>query len=417
MDRGGAWDDNISHELEQLFGSEVFDPNRVSLSWEGKREIFLPHIKKIKSKNIKVITVAGTNGKGETSRLLHSHLQKDGKKVGLWTSPHILSVRERFIFDDELISRGDFEKCISSIEVNNLSYYEGLFLYFCHWISTKIDLDVLILEVGLGGRLDSTNYFDADLVCLTSISRDHCEFLGDSLGEILQEKLGVCRDKTPLISGLNSELLNKKISIFSDNHKIPWTNLATQISSFGQKPYWEQNMLVSLCAKNLLLHGDSSVDMEDLPAPQTSPGRFEQMTLKNRRFIFIGAHNLDGLRQLVRSIFLRVEKHENLKTLFAVSNRPDEEVSSMFDLLESCKFIKNDLTLCPFDHSRAMPSKKLLSLVDDREKNSKGRLKFAQDWRTEIHEEISGTTLVLGSYYFIGELQKYLLSNNTCSSK
>lgn len=411
MDRGGAWDESINKRLSALYGLEKFDAKKISLSWDERKKIFLPFIKKIKAK---IITVAGTNGKGETARLIHGHLKAKSYKVALWTSPHILSVRERIIFDGEMIQEADFISLLTKYESLKLSYYEALFLIFCDWASNKKEADFIVLEVGLGGRLDSTNFFDTDLVCLTSISRDHCEILGSELHQILKEKLGVCREGVPLISGLIDPKLRRITREESVKLDMELLSLSEIRTSYNQMAYWQQNMLISLVAARLALGfccNAEYVNKLELLAPQESPGRFDQVTLKNRRFIFIGAHNLDGLKTLLLSIFDRLGTLENLQTLFAVSKRPLVDISEMIDLLNECEEIKVGLKICDFNHTRAMNKDDLQNLLKQKETEGKGKIEFVHNCFENLSEDIEGTTLVLGSYYFIGEFQKYLSNN------
>ncbi len=410
MDRGGSWDLEIDNKLDALFGIEKFQKEKVELSFSEKKKFFSSFIKHFQK--IKIITVAGTNGKGECARLIHGHLRKRNISAALWTSPHILSVRERFIFNESLIKEADFEEGLAQIP-RELSYYEGLFYLFCHWAKSLEGLEVILLEVGLGGRLDATNFFDTDLVCLTSISRDHCHILGNTLEEILLEKLGVCRNKIPLISALTSDTLNKKVSTFVETHQIPWVNLKEKYPKLPLAAYWDQNMLVSLTAVDLLTRSVDnlqSFDLEKLPLPKNSPGRFEQMTLENRGFIFIGAHNLDGLRVLVQSIYNRVNLDEESECFFALSDREDDEINSMMEVIISCERMRKNTSICFFDHPRALNREKLLSVLDKRKEAGKEELKFVKSWTEAIDKSSCEKTLILGSYYFISEVQKHLLN-------
>ena len=171
-------------------------------------------------------------------------------------------------------------------------------------------------------------------------------------------------------------------------------------------------MLTSLAAEQILLHGVtdfSPIKREDIPAPQSSPGRFEQMTLKKRRFIFIGAHNLDGLRVLVQSIYKRVELDVDSECLFALSERPDDEINSILEVIISCNRLSRITKVCSFKHPRALNIEKLSSLLESRKKAGKEELKFVESWKKAINKSSSNKTLILGSYYFISEVQKYLL--------
>ncbi len=150
------------------------------------------------------IHVAGTNGKGSTSHMLASVLQESGYKVGLYTSPHLKDFRERIKINGQLIRKNCVINFIkrnkSFLETNSLSFFEmtvGLaFEQFA-----KHDVDVAIIEVGLGGRLDSTNIINPVLSVITNISKDHTQMLGDTLAAIAFEKAGIIKPKTPVIIG------------------------------------------------------------------------------------------------------------------------------------------------------------------------------------------------------------------------
>ena len=154
--------------------------------------------------SFKSVHVAGTNGKGSTSHMLASVLQEAGYKVGLYTSPHLKDFRERIRINGEKISEKrvvDFvEKNQSFFEENQLSFFEmtvGLAFDFF-----KIEkVDIAIIEVGLGGRLDSTNVINPEVSVITNIGLDHTRFLGETLAEIALEKAGIIKPKVPVVIG------------------------------------------------------------------------------------------------------------------------------------------------------------------------------------------------------------------------
>ena len=144
----------------------------------------------------KVITVAGTNGKGSTVSFLESMLKNNNYKVGAFTSPHILNYNERIKIngkeaDDDLLLDA-FELVDEKRGDITLTYFEFATLS-AFYIFSQLDLDVVVLEVGLGGRLDATNIIDSDISIITSISIDHTEFLGNTIDSIALEKAGVMR--------------------------------------------------------------------------------------------------------------------------------------------------------------------------------------------------------------------------------
>lgn len=152
----------------------------------------------------KSIHVAGTNGKGSTSHMLASVLQEEGYKVGLYTSPHLKDFRERIKINGEMISKrsvsGFVRKHRAFFEANKLSFFEmTVGLAFDHFRKEKVD--IAVIEVGLGGRLDSTNIVTPEVSVITNIGLDHTQFLGITLAEIAIEKAGIIKPKVPVIIG------------------------------------------------------------------------------------------------------------------------------------------------------------------------------------------------------------------------
>ena len=169
--------------------------------------LLVEHLQHPESK-FKSIHVAGTNGKGSTSSMIASILQEAGYKVGLYTSPHLKDFRERIRINGEMISEDfvvDFATQNKSFfEANQLSFFEmtvGLaFDYFA-----KEQVDVAVIEVGMGGRLDSTNVITPLVSVITNIGFDHTQFLGDTLSKIAVEKAGIIKSNIPVVIGEYSE--------------------------------------------------------------------------------------------------------------------------------------------------------------------------------------------------------------------
>lgn len=155
-------------------------------------------------KNFKSIHVAGTNGKGSTSSLLSSVLQEAGYKVGLFTSPHLKSFRERIKINDSMISEDDVSNFViehqAFFEQHQLSFFEmTVGLAFDNF--SKQNVDIAVIEVGLGGRLDSTNVIEPLVSVITNIDMDHTAILGDTYSKIAFEKGGIIKPYIPVIIG------------------------------------------------------------------------------------------------------------------------------------------------------------------------------------------------------------------------
>ena len=163
----------------------------------------MAHLKEPQS-SFKSVHVAGTNGKGSTSHMLASVFQDAGYKVGLYTSPHLKDFRERIKLNGKMIPEQkvvDFvENHRSFFEENQLSFFEmTVGLAFDYFKNEKVD--IAIIEVGLGGRLDSTNVINPEVSVITNIGLDHTQFLGTTLAEIASEKAGIIKSKIPVVIG------------------------------------------------------------------------------------------------------------------------------------------------------------------------------------------------------------------------
>ena len=148
--------------------------------------------------------MAGTNGKGSTSHMMASVLQEAGYSVGLYTSPHLKDFRERIKINGKMVSKqfvmGFVKKHKTFFEENNLSFFEmTVGMAFSYFAQEKVD--IAIVEVGLGGRLDATNVINPILSVITNIGIDHTQFLGNTLSEIASEKGGIIKENIPVVIG------------------------------------------------------------------------------------------------------------------------------------------------------------------------------------------------------------------------
>lgn len=170
-------------------------------------------------RSFKTIHVAGTNGKGSVSHTLASILQASGYRVGLYTSPHLVSFRERIRVNGEMISEKAVVSFVEQIKdvANEIkpSFFElTMMMAFDYFRLQKVD--VAVIEVGLGGRMDSTNIIKPQLSVITNIGLDHTMFLGETVEEIATEKAGIIKSKTPVVIG---EYDKRTAPIFRDKAK------------------------------------------------------------------------------------------------------------------------------------------------------------------------------------------------------
>ncbi len=408
---------SLMRELESYTGTEI--PN---LGLDHLKEIFSPFTKAFHVRGLKVVTVAGTNGKGETCYTLAHLLAEAGKRVSVWSSPHILSVKERFIIENEFATHAEIHGVLREIKRQGLklTYYEVLFYIFCSLVLGS-ESEVVIFEVGLGGRLDAVNLFDADLTLLTSISRDHTAILGRRYEQILREKLGVTRPGAPHLSALKSRYVYERQQRFLAQGQQRF-DLFQEGQLSRRVSYREVNRLLALMARDYVLKGEYSFESATRQVKEKKnwwglKGRFEKMTDGGHTFIFIGAHNTDGFRELVGALAHEDELRPRTAWV-AFSAREDSELHACLKTLLSGTPSLEQVILTDFDHPKSW---KLSQMSDERKaglslalkKFTKGIHVQYEQSATELLEAgklPSGEcTLVCGSYYFVGALERALM--------
>ena len=163
-------------------------------------------------KKFRSIHVGGTNGKGSTSHLLASILQSEGYKTGLYTSPHLVDFRERIRINGEMIPKNEVVDFIKRWKghafYRNPSFFELTMMMAFDWFARE-KIDIAVIEVGMGGRLDSTNIITPLLTVITNVSKDHVQFLGDTLEKIAGEKAGIIKPGIPVVIGERAEETEK----------------------------------------------------------------------------------------------------------------------------------------------------------------------------------------------------------------
>ena len=351
----------------------------------------------------RIITICGTNGKGETTLRLSSLLKNHTHTV--WTSPHILRLTERFRNERGEISEEELKiligGCHEKVKTRGLklSFYEFLFFVFCTW-TVKEAPEFILLEVGLGGRLDSVNVLDAELVLLPSISRDHQEFLGNRYELILKEKLGVLRKDSMLIHFLELRYLEEKAQSFVSaiGAKVRSLESECHIPAFD---FSRRNEVLASAAYAFLLN--TSLDLPRGKAPMSLEHRGEVVSAKNE-YIFFGSHNVDGLRKLIQ--FLQSANYNFSRppydlVIVAFSRRNTGDLKVMMRMLKKGNLGK--VVVTSFNHPKAL-ARDLAEVLSSEE-----GLEFVQDIESYLEErDYHQRCLVTGSYYFLGSFKSIL---------
>ncbi|MFA6078605.1 MAG: Mur ligase family protein, partial [Candidatus Omnitrophota bacterium] len=163
-------------------------------------------------KGIKSIHIAGSKGKGSTAAFVHSILKEAGLRTGLYTSPHLISFRERIRINDTLISEDDIAKLsgklknvIDGMEKEDIPSFFEVYTALCHMYFKEQKVDIAVYEVGMGGRLDATNVIDPLVSAITPVSYEHTQKLGPTLSRIAMEKGGIIKENTVCVSAPQEE--------------------------------------------------------------------------------------------------------------------------------------------------------------------------------------------------------------------
>ncbi len=189
----------------QRIGADAYKPG-LETSFRLAEAMGNPH------RSFKSIHVGGTNGKGSTSHTLAAILQQSGYRVGLYTSPHLVDFRERMRVDGEMISREEVADFVERYIAMGLDLHPSFFeltMMMAFEFFKRQGVDVAVIEVGLGGRLDSTNIIAPELSVITNISFDHTQFLGDTLEKIAAEKAGIIKPGVPVVIGESAGTVRK----------------------------------------------------------------------------------------------------------------------------------------------------------------------------------------------------------------
>jgi dihydrofolate synthase/folylpolyglutamate synthase len=250
-------------------------------------------------KSFQSIHIAGTNGKGSTAFYLASILQAHGVATGLFTSPHLVSVRERFRINGKIISQSELNSILLQVEntakTANIepSYFETLTVAAFLWFREN-KVQAAVLEAGLGGRLDSTKIANGNIAAITSIGLDHTELLGNTREKILKEKLGILKPGAILITGnLSKELLAK----CPPHIKAKKINPKLQVPNYGEIYIKNAELAWAIASKFL----DSAFDKTIARAALKNavwPGRMQIL----KDFILDGAHNPEAAKILAKCL-------------------------------------------------------------------------------------------------------------------
>ena len=303
-------------------------------------------------KKLKTIHVGGTNGKGSTSHMIASILQEAGYKVGLYTSPHLKNFTERIRINGKEIPKDNVIEFITYnkafLEEKGLSFFEmtvGMaFNYFA-----KEQVDIAVIEVGLGGRLDSTNIINPEVSVITNIGLDHTEFLGETLPEIAFEKAGIIKSKVPVVIGERQKEVEKVFiakALECGSNLLFASDLIKEYKTDLLGDYQLKNSKTAVLAiKQLKKFKVSEENIQsgllNVVKSTNLKGRW-QVLQESPKVICDTAHNKEGLTYTLNQ--LKKESFKNLHIVLGmVSDKNLEEILPMFPKNATYYFCKPNI--------------------------------------------------------------------------
>ncbi len=283
--------------------------------------------------NIPAIQIAGTNGKGSIAYLIESCLNQAGIQTGCTISPHLVSWRERIRVNGEIISRQDFKSCIQKIlsidKSKALTPFELLIAAaFTHFSSKKVQL--IILEVGLGGRLDATTAHPLrPIIAMGPIGLDHCNILGNSLKAITREKGAVISQGSSVVSAKQNPIVENELKkiVKEKNANLIWVKPLSQNWELGLSgEVQRENAAVAKAALELLIKFDFKVSrkaIKDGLSLAEWPGRLQTKVWNGYPLILDGAHNPHAINRLAKERLKWSEKVQSINWIIGIQAQKD----------------------------------------------------------------------------------------------
>ncbi len=373
--------------------------------------------------NLDIVHVAGTNGKGSTCAMLASGLSETGYKVGLYTSPYVICFNERMqingqmISDDELASLATEIRPIEEKSGLEITEFELVTAMAFLWFAAK-DVDILVCEVGLGGRFDATNVIKKSLASvITTVSLDHTDILGDSVEKIAAEKCGIIKEGCPVVSSEMQETavldviyehcvkLHAPLNL-PDAHKVNVIKESiegTEFEFFGKKvfcPFIGEHqrancltaMTTAFALRNVHEVSFNNKLFIDGIAKATMPAR-QEIICREPLIMLDGSHNPDGINALKNTVEKYIPRGNSTLIIGMLKDKDVEKSVSVIAPL-----FENVIAVEP-DNPRAMKAAALKEII------LKYNASVTAMSADEAIKNITSTTVIAGSLYLAGDVR------------
>ena len=397
--------------IDWLFGTQQFG---IKLGLGGPRRL-LKEFLAFPRHGVRVAHVAGTNGKGSTCAMMDRVARACGRRTGLFTSPHLIDYRERMRVSGEMISEGRCAELLTEaravcegLEVHP-TFFEITLAVAMRWFRER-ECELIILETGMGGRLDATTAVPADVCVITPIGMDHTQWLGDTLGKIAAEKAGIFLEGVPAVSSPQDAEARIVLEKEANERRTPLQFVEEPLEGYGialPGAHQKWNAALALAA---LYHLGLRLGYESVVEGLGNvswPGRFERFVSEGMEVILDGAHNPHAAKVLRETWVSEIGEGKGTLIFGAVESK---DVSG---ILAELNGLTERMVFCKVGTLRGLPTDELVKCLPD------GMIADCYGNFSEAMNEArrhGGPVLVAGSLFLVGEARAELLGGDFLAS-
>lgn len=390
--------------IDWLFSTQMFG---IKLGLEGPRRLLREYLA-FPAHGVKVIHVAGTNGKGSTCAMADAVARAAGCRTGLFTSPHLIDYRERIRVSGVEIPE---EACAAMLtELRELcaslephpTFFEITLVLAMRWFRER-ECEVLVLETGMGGRLDATTAVPADVCAITPVGMDHMQWLGDTVEAIALEKAGIFVEGKPAISAPQLPSVRRVLECEANERRVPLSFVEGPLNGYpialpGEHQRWNAALALE-CLHAVGVRLDYETVRHGL-ATVRWPGRFECFEHAGREIVLDGAHNPQGAAVLAATWRERFAERKATLVFSAVAAK------DVAGILAPLVPLAERIHLCPVDTPRALPPEELAGHLPAGAPVPRLHGSFEEAFAAALAE--SSPLLVAGSLFLVGEAKARL---------
>lgn len=387
--------------IDWLFSTQMFG---IKLGLDGPRHLLKEYLA-YPAHGVKVLHVAGTNGKGSTCAMADSIARACGYRCGLFTSPHLIDFRERIRVSGEEIPEDHCAAMLTELRTlcermeTHPTFFEITLVLAMRWFRIR-ECEIIVLETGMGGRLDATTAVPADVCVITPIGLDHMQYLGDTIEKIAVEKAGIFETGKPAISSPQEPAVRRVLEMEANERRTPLEFVEEPLSGYpmalaGEHQKWNAALAVTALHRlGIPLRSDSvGYGLSNV----SWPGRFEAI---RPGIILDGAHNPQSAAVLAATWR---ENFRDTKPALVFSAVAGKDITGILQVLAP---LASAIFFCPVDTPRAVPAKELPAFLppDAPPHVVLGNLEQA----LTSARSAGGPVLVAGSLFLVGEARAIL---------